>query len=103
MAVFGVGLDYRVGFIFAIEILIANIPEGLLPTVSLTLAVGVQRMAKQNALVRRLSAVETLSAVTVICTDKTGTITQNQLTVKKLWSPDLVAQFGDTATPKKVK
>jgi P-type E1-E2 ATPase len=72
LAVFGVGLSYKVGFIFALGIIVANIPEGLLPSVSLSLAVGVQRMAKQNALIRRLAAVETLSAVSVICTDKTG-------------------------------
>lgn len=103
LAVFGVGLDYKVGFIFAIGIIVANIPEGLLPTVSLSLAVGVQRMAKQNALVRRLSAVETLSAVSVICTDKTGTITQNQLMVKKLWTPDLVAEFEGAGYAKEGK
>lgn len=93
MAVFGVGLDIRIGFIFAIGIIVANIPEGLLPTVSMSLAVGVQRMAKQNALIRRLSAVETLSSVSVICTDKTGTITANQLTVEKIWTPEATAFF----------
>ncbi len=94
MAVLGAGIEPRVGFIFAIGIIVANIPEGLLPTVSLTLAVGVQRMAKQNALVKKLSAVETLSATSVICTDKTGTITENKLTVKKIWTPDTAAEIG---------
>jgi E1-E2 ATPase len=56
-------MDVTESFIFAIEIIVALVPEGLLPTVTLALALGVQRMAKQNALVRRLSAVETLSAV----------------------------------------
>ena len=74
-------------FIFAIGIIVANVPEGLLPTVTLALALGVQRMAKQNALVRRLSAVETLSATSVICTDKTGTLTKNEMTVRYLWVP----------------
>ena len=85
LAVWWIGLDMRESFIFAIGIIVANVPEGLLPTVSLSLAVGVQRMARQNALVRRLSAVESLSATTVICTDKTGTLTLNEVTVKLLW------------------
>ncbi|MEQ8176197.1 MAG: cation-transporting P-type ATPase [Syntrophomonadaceae bacterium] len=88
VAVWVGGLSPKVGFIFAIGIIVANIPEGLLPTVSLSLAVSVQHMAKQNALVRRLSAVENLCAASVICTDKTGTITENQLTVKKIWTLD---------------
>ncbi|MFN6537508.1 MAG: cation-translocating P-type ATPase [Nostoc sp. EkiNYC01] len=82
-----VGMGIKESFIFAIGIIVAFVPEGLLPTVSLALAIGVQRMAKQNALVRRLSAVETLSATTVICTDKTGTLTKNEMTVRKLWIP----------------
>jgi len=82
-----VGMGVRESFIFAIGIIVALVPEGLLPTVSLALAIGVQRMARRNALVRRLSAVETLSATTVICTDKTGTLTKNEMTVRKLWIP----------------
>lgn len=83
-----IGLDVRESFIFGIGIIVANVPEGLLPTVSLALAIAVQRMARRNALVRRLSAVETLSATTVICTDKTGTLTKNEMTVCALWIPD---------------
>ncbi|MGA7932124.1 MAG: cation-transporting P-type ATPase [Kovacikia sp.] len=82
-----VGMGVKESFVFAIGIIVAFVPEGLLPTVSLALAIGVQRMAKRNALVRRLSAVETLSAITVICTDKTGTLTKNEMTVRKLWIP----------------
>lgn len=88
LAFWWIGLDIRESFLFGIGIIVANVPEGLLPTVSLSLAVGVQRMAKQNALVRRLSSVETLSAATIICTDKTGTITLNEQTVRKLWFLD---------------
>lgn len=84
-----IGLDLQESFIFGIGIIVANVPEGLLPTVTLSLALGVQQMAKQNALVRRLSSVESLSATTVICTDKTGTLTQNEMTVKALWLPGL--------------
>ena len=73
------------GFIFSLGMIVAFVPEGLLPTVTLALAMGVQRMAKRNALVKRLSAVETLGSTTVICTDKTGTLTQNEMTVRALW------------------
>lgn len=72
-------------FIFAMGLLVAFVPEGLLPTVSLSLAMGVQRMAKRHALIKRLSAVETLGCTTVICTDKTGTLTENEMTVCNLW------------------
>ncbi|BAZ79268.1 cation-transporting P-type ATPase [Sphaerospermopsis kisseleviana CS-549] len=83
-----VGMQLKESFIFAIGIIVAFVPEGLLPTVSLALAIGVRRMATKNALVRRLSAVETLSATTVICTDKTGTLTKNEMTVRQLWIPN---------------
>ncbi|HEY9602161.1 MAG TPA: cation-transporting P-type ATPase [Allocoleopsis sp.] len=82
-----VGMEIKESFIFAIGIIVALVPEGLLPTVTLALALGVQRMARQNALVRRLSAVETLSATTVVCTDKTGTLTKNEMTVRYVWIP----------------
>ncbi|ACK73417.1 ATPase, P-type (transporting), HAD superfamily, subfamily IC [Gloeothece citriformis PCC 7424] len=82
-----VGMEVTESFTFAIGIIVALVPEGLLPTVTLALAIGVQRMARRNALVRRLSAVESLSATTVICTDKTGTLTKNEMTVRYLWIP----------------
>lgn len=80
-----VGTELAVAFIFAMGMIVAFIPEGLLPTVTLSLAMGVQRMAKRNALIKRLSAVETLGCTTVICTDKTGTLTQNEMTVSNIW------------------
>jgi len=81
----GMGLNFWENFIFAIGIIVANVPEGLLPTVTLSLAMATQRMAKRNALIRHLPAVEALGAATVICTDKTGTLTQNRMSVKQLW------------------
>ena len=73
--------------IYAVGIIVGFVPEGLLPQVTLTLALNVQRMARRNALVRRLSAVETLGSVSVICSDKTGTITQNRMAVEACWLP----------------
>ncbi len=75
-----------VGFVFAVGMVVAFVPEGLLPTVTLALAMGVQRMAKRNALMKKLSSVETLGSCTVICTDKTGTLTQNEMTVREAWT-----------------
>lgn len=80
------GLSLIEGFVFAVGIIVANVPEGLLPTVSLALAMGVQRMAKRGALIKKLSSVETLGCATIICTDKTGTLTQNEMTVCDAWT-----------------
>jgi sodium/potassium-transporting ATPase subunit alpha len=82
------GRSFWHNFIFAIGIIIANVPEGLLPTVTLSLAMGSQRMAKKKALIKTLTSVETLGSVTIICTDKTGTLTQNKMEVEKIWTID---------------
>ena len=79
------GLSFWDNFIFAIGIIVANVPEGLLPTVTLSLAMATQRMAKRNALIRHLPAVETLGCATVICTDKTGTLTENRMAVSTVY------------------
>ena len=83
------------GLIFAIGMIVAFVPEGLLPTLSLSLALAGQRMAGKNALVKKLSAVETLGAATVICTDKTGTLTTSEIMVERLWlGGDLLTVTG---------
>ncbi len=82
------GLTFVQAFVFFIGLFVANVPEGLLPTVTLSLAMGVTRMAKRNAIVKNLSSVETLGCTTVICTDKTGTLTQNLMMVSRVVLPD---------------
>jgi P-type E1-E2 ATPase len=84
---FAAGLSLEDAVVFAIGLLVANVPEGLLPTITLALAVGVRRLARGRALVKRLSAVETLGATTVICTDKTGTLTENRMAVDRACGP----------------
>lgn len=81
-----VGSSAKDGFLFGIGVTVALVPEGLLPTVTLALAIGAQRMARQNALVRRLESVETLGSTTFICTDKTGTLTRNEMSVAAVWT-----------------
>jgi len=78
------GKPFITSLIFAIGIIVANVPEGLLPTVTLALTMASRRMADKKALIRNLEAVETLGSTTVICTDKTGTITQNRMKVSTL-------------------
>jgi calcium-translocating P-type ATPase len=82
-----VGIRLTDGLLFAIGVTVALVPEGLLPTVTLALAMGAQRMARRHALVRRLESVETLGSTTFICTDKTGTLTLNQMAVVQVWTP----------------
>jgi magnesium-transporting ATPase (P-type) len=82
-----VGIRLSDGFLFALGVTVALVPEGLLPTVTLSLAIGAQRMAAHGALVRRLESVETLGSTTFICTDKTGTLTRNEMSVVEAWTP----------------
>ncbi len=82
---FLIGNPFWTNLIFAIGIIVANVPEGLLPTVTLALTQSSVKMGKRNALVKQILSVETLGSTTVICTDKTGTLTQNRLHVEKLY------------------
>ena len=81
------GLSWTEAAVFAVGLLVANVPEGLLPTITLALAGGVRAMARRGALVKRLSAVEALGSTTVICTDKTGTLTVGRMTVQDVRDP----------------
>jgi calcium-translocating P-type ATPase len=102
---YAIGLPLWHTGMFAIGIIVANVPEGLLPTVTLALAMASQRLARKNVLVKHLASVEALGSTTVICTDKTGTLTENRMTVGRLYtdgrffdSPsEALAQAGDVA------
>jgi len=89
------GLSVAGAFLFGIGIIVANVPEGLLPTLTLALAAGVRRMAARQALVKRLSAVEALGATDVILSDKTGTLTENEMRVCEAWTTWGLVRLGD--------
>ena len=82
------GIPWLSAFLLAIGIIVAVIPEGLVPTLTLSLAIAVQRLARRGVLVKSLAMMETIGTTSVICTDKSGTLTQNQMTVRELWSGD---------------
>ena len=86
VAIFGAGLSFQNSVVFAVGLLAGNVPEGLLPVITLALAVAVSALARRGALVKRLSAVETLGCTDVICTDKTGTLTENRMRPITAWT-----------------
>jgi calcium-translocating P-type ATPase len=88
IAAFAAGLPLGDAVVLTIGLIVGNVPEGLLPVITLALAVGVRGMVRQGAVVKRLSAVETLGSTDVICTDKTGTLTENRMRVTRLWTAE---------------
>jgi calcium-translocating P-type ATPase len=88
VAALGAGLPLGDAVVLTIGLIVGNVPEGLLPVITLALAVGVRGMVRQGAVVKRLSAVETLGSTDVVCTDKTGTLTENRMRVTGLWTAD---------------
>lgn len=89
-------MTFLASTMFAIGIILANVPQGLMPTLTLALSMAVQRMAKKHALIKKLSSVETLGCTNVICTDKTGTLTTNQMSVRKIWINRKVIEVSGT-------
>jgi calcium-translocating P-type ATPase len=91
------GLSLAFALTAAIGLLVGNVPEGLLPIITLSLAGAVRRMARRRALVKRLTAVETLGSTDVICTDKTGTLTEGRMAVRALWADGSELLVSDTS------
>jgi calcium-translocating P-type ATPase len=99
VAVFGAGLSIKNAVVFAVGLLAGNVPEGLLPVITLALAVAVRALAKQGAVVKRLSAVETLGSTDVICTDKTGTLTENRMRPVAAWTREGLTDLQEIPEP----
>jgi calcium-translocating P-type ATPase len=95
LAMFSAGLSLRGSVVFAVGLLAGNVPEGLLPVITLALAVAVSSLAREGALVKRLSAVETLGSTDVICTDKTGTLTENRMRPAAAWTAGSLLALGE--------
>jgi calcium-translocating P-type ATPase len=98
-ATLGAGLSFPQAIVFAVGLIAGNVPEGLLPVITLSLAIGVREMVRRGAVVKRLSSVETLGSTDVICTDKTGTLTQNRMHVVHLWAGDGEKATGNQPSP----
>jgi calcium-translocating P-type ATPase len=101
VAILGAGLSLKDSVVFAVGLLAGNVPEGLLPVITLALAVAVSGLARRGALVKRLSAVETLGSTDVICTDKTGTLTKNQMRPVSAWTLAGEVDLTDDSDPQR--
>jgi calcium-translocating P-type ATPase len=99
LATLAAGLSVSDATLFAIGLIVGNVPEGLLPVITLALAAGVAGLARRGAVVKRLSAVETLGSTDVICTDKTGTLTENRMQVTRIWTANGATDLGDGVPP----
>ena len=99
LGVFAAGLPFADALVFAIGLLVGNVPEGLLPVITLALAVGVRELVRRGAVIKRLSAVETLGSTDVICTDKTGTLTENRMQVTAIWTAPEALEGEPHGTP----
>jgi len=99
IATLGAGLSFPEAIVFAVGLIAGNVPEGLLPVITLALAIGVRDLVRRGAVVKRLSSVETLGSTDVICTDKTGTLTQNRMRVTRLWTTCGEASPDEDPTP----
>jgi sodium/potassium-transporting ATPase subunit alpha len=91
------GQGWLIAAIFALSLIVANVPEGMLPTITLSLSLASQNMARRNSLIKNLDSVQTLGSATVICTDKTGTITRNEMTLKEIYltSGEMISASGE--------
>jgi calcium-translocating P-type ATPase len=98
LATLGAGLPINDAVVFTIGLIVGNVPEGLLPVITLALAVGVRALARRGAVVKRLSAVETLGSTDVVCTDKTGTLTENRMRVTQVWAGGQELPIEDSST-----
>jgi calcium-translocating P-type ATPase len=102
IAMFGAGLSLSDSVVFAVGLLVGNVPEGLLPVITLALAVGVRDLVRRGAVVKRLSAVETLGSTSVICTDKTGTLTENRMRANVVWTASRTLELDGDDEPRPV-